>query len=111
MSTNRVSMDMIGQTNLIISAPVAISLVRRFSLDEIPGLVDAHTVNVADLVTKLNPVAFVGGFKQLGSEGGGDELSIVGKTMDHGYRNTSTKGTSNAKCALCTTNTNDIQQL
>ena len=78
-------MDMIGQKNLIISAPVAVSLVCCFSLDEIPGLVDTHTVNIADLVTKLNPIALVGGFQQLRSECGGDELSVISKTMYHGY--------------------------
>ena len=65
--------------------PVAVSLVCCLSLDEIPGLVDAHAVDIADLVAELNPVALVSRFKQLGSECGGDELSIVSKTMDHCY--------------------------
>ena len=77
--------------NLIVGTPVAASFVCRFSLNEIPSLVDTHTVNIADLVTELNSVTLVGGLKQLGSECGGDELSIISKTLDHGYRITAAR--------------------
>ena len=46
----------------LIGTPTVPSLVSCLSFNEIPGFVNAHTVNIANFVTELNPVALVGRF-------------------------------------------------
>lgn len=62
------------------------SLIRGLLLNEPCCCFFADACDVADLVLEGDSVELVGALQQLWTEGGRDELGILGKTVDHGYR-------------------------